>query len=345
MMKVEEASEPNSALARMRDLIVGFCISRSIATVAELGIADRLANGSRTAAELASDCGVQERPLFRVLRALAGEGVFGEGEDGRFGLTPTADLLRTDHPSSLRDWAIYVNDLTFRASFELLHTVRTGELAFPRVFGTGLFEYLGQHPEHSEKLLRAMSSISAARTAGLLEAYDFGPSRRLVDVGGAHGTMVAAIAERYPRLHCTTFDRPSAEPGALETFTERLIADRCDFVGGDFFHDDLPEGADTYLLSAILHDWDDERCQQILRNCRRAISETGRLLVVEIVLSDERNVPDTYRNCLDLAVMLQLGGMERSESEFRALLRLAGFNVRQVLPMNAPQSVLVAFPE
>ena len=178
-----------------------------------------------------------------------------------------------------------------------------------------------------------------ARTAGLLEAYGFGQASWLVDVGGAHGTMVASIAERYPGLRCTTFDRPSAERGALKTFADHTVANRCDFVGGDFFNDDLPASADTYLLSAILHDWDDQRCEQILRNCRRAISETGRLLVIDIVLSDEKNVPYTYRNCLDLAVMLQLGRMERTESEFRDLLTSAGFNLRQVLPMNARRRV------
>jgi hypothetical protein len=107
----------------------------------------------------------------------------------------------------------------------------------------------------------------------------------------------------------------------------------------------VPAAADTYLLSAVLHDWDDQHCQEILRNCRRAISETGRLLVVDVVLSDERNVPDTHRNCLDLAVMLQLGGMERTESEFRHLLSSSGFDLIQVLPTSAPQSVLVATPE
>ena len=318
-MMPEEESDPNSALTRMRGLIFGFCISRSIATVAELGIADRLANGPRTAAELAGECGVQER-LFRVLCALAGEGIFTESEDGRFGLTPTADLLRSDHPRSLRDWAIYVTDLTFRASFEMLDTVRTGEQAFPKVFGLGLYEYLAQHPESSENLLRAMSSINAGAYRGTsrgvwLRTSQLVSRRRRCsrDDGGIdRGALPGAS------LHDVR--PPQRRAGALKTFADHTVANRCDFVGGDFFNDDLPAAADTYLLSAILHDWDDQRCEQILRNCRRAISETGRLLVIDIVLSDEKNVPYTYRNCLDLAVMLQLGRMERTESEFRDLL-------------------------
>jgi predicted O-methyltransferase YrrM len=186
-----------------------------------------------------------------------------------------------------------------------------------------------------------MSSISAARTAGLLEAYDFGETTRLVDIGGAHGTIAAAVAQRYPTIHCTSFDLPSAEQGALKTFADYGVAERCNFIGGDFF-EDVPAGADTYLLSAVLHDWDDERRLQILRNCRRRIPETGTLVVVDIVLSDEKNVPDTHRNYLDLATMTQVGGMERTESEFRELLGRAGFSLQRVIPLNAPQWLLEA---
>lgn len=340
----ERTWDEESGLTRMRGLIFGFSITRSIAVAAELNIADRLADGPRTAAELASECGVLERPLYRTLRALAGEGVFAEGHDGRFGLTPTGDLLRTDHPRSLRDWAIYMADIPYRSSFEMLHTLKTGEPAFEKTFGMPLFEYLSAHAEYSTKLFRAMSSISAARTAGLLETYDFAGATRLVDVGGAHGAIAAAVALRYPTIRCTCFDLPSAEQGALKTFEDYGVAERCDFVGGDFFQDDLPAGADTYLLSAILHDWDDERCLQILRNCRRSIPDNASLLVIDIVLSDEKNVPDTYRNHLDLSTMTQIGGMERTESEFQNLLARTGFRLSRVMTMNAPQAVLVARP-
>jgi hypothetical protein len=340
----ERTWNEEGALTTMRGLIFGFSITRAIAASAELGIADRLAEGPRTTAELASECGVLDRPLYRMLRALAGEGVFAENDDGRFRLTALADLLRSDHPRSLRDWAIYLGDLPYRSSFEMLHTLKTGEPAFEKVFGVPLFDYLSAHSEYATKLFRAMSSISAARTAGLLEAYDFAGTTRLVDVGGAHGAIAAAVAQRYPTIRCTCFDVPSAEQGALKTFVDAGVADRCDFVGGDFF-EDVPTGADTYLLSAILHDWGDERGLQILRNCRRRISATGRLLVIDIVLSDERNVPDTYRNFLDLATLTQTeGGMERTESEFRKLLATAGFSLSRVIRMDAPQCVLVALP-
>ena len=207
----ERTLNEEGALAKMRGFIFGFSITRSIAIAAELGIADRLADGPRTPAELAGECGVLEHPLYRMLRALAGEGVFAEDKDGRFALTPMAELLRSDHPTSLRDWAIYVADLPYRSSMEMLHSLKTGESAFRKTFGAAVFDYLSAHPEYATKLFRAMSSISAARIAGLLESYDFSRITKLVDVGGAHGAMAAAIAKRYPDVRCTCFDLPSAE--------------------------------------------------------------------------------------------------------------------------------------
>lgn len=223
----------------------------------------------------------------------------------------------------------------------MLHTVKTGEPAFPQQFGMPLFEYLASNGD--TKLFRAMSSISAARTAGLLQSYDFAGASQLVDMGAAHGTMTAAIASRHPEIHCICFDLPGAEQGVNRTFADIGVAERCRFVGGDFFKD-VPADADTYLLSAVLHDWDDDHCIQILRNCRRRIQDMGTLLVVDLVLSDAKNVRDTYRNCLELGTMTQIGGMERTESEFRTLLTRAGFKLSEVINMRAPQSVLVAQP-
>jgi hypothetical protein len=338
-------SGEEGVLAQMRGLIFGFSITHAIALAAELGIADRLADGPRTPAELARDCGVLERPLYRMLRALAGEGVFAENQDGRFSLTPLAELLRFDDSRSLRDWAIYMADLPYRASLEMLHSLKTGESAFRKAFGAPVFAYLSDHPEYAAKLGRAMSSISAARITGVLEAYDFSPIAKLVDLGGAHGAMAAAIATRHSNIRCTCFDLPTAEQGALKTFRECGVADRCDFAGGDFFTD-VPAGADAYLLSTVLHDWGNEHCLQILRNCRRRVPDEGRLLVVDIVLSDEKNVPDTYRNFLDLAMLTNAeGGMERTESELRALLAAAGFRLSMVIPTNAPQWVIEAVPQ
>lgn len=338
--------DKDGALTKMRGLLFGFSITRSIAVAAELGIADRLADGPRTATDLARECGVLERPLYRMLRALAGEGLFAENNDGRFALTPVAELLRSDDSRSLRDWAIVLADLPYRASVEMLHSLRTGESAFRKVFGVPLFDYLAARPEDAVKLFRGMSSISAARTAGLLEVYDFSPVARLVDVGGAHGAMAAAIAKQYPSIHCTCFDLPSAEQGALKTFRDCGVADRCDFIGGDFFEDELPAGADAYIISGVLHDWGDEQCLKILRNCRRRIPDKGKVLVIDIVLSDEKNVPDTYRNFLDLAMLTQTeGGMERTGSEFRKLLATAGFNLRRILPTKAPQWIVEALPQ
>jgi hypothetical protein len=199
-MMAERALNGEGGLAKMRGLIFGYSITRSIAVAAELGIANQLAEGSQTPRELARRCGVMERPLYRILRALAGEGVFAENDDGRFALTPMAELLRSDHPRSLRDWAIFMADLPHRASMEMLHSLKTGGSAFRKAFGLPLFDYLSANPGYGNLAFRAMSSISAARTAGLLAAYDFSQVTRLVDVGGAHGSMCAAITKRYASI-------------------------------------------------------------------------------------------------------------------------------------------------
>jgi hypothetical protein len=223
VVEVANLSDEAEALAHMRGMIIGFFITQSISAAAELRIADRLANGPRTPSELAVECGVQERPLYRMLRALAGEGIFAEKADGRFHLTPLAEVLRSDHSKSLRDWALYVADLTYRGATGLLETLRTGEPSFTTQFGLPLFDFLDQHPESAVKLYRAMSSVSAARTAALLQAYDFSGTRWLLDVGGAHGAATAAIAQKYPSIRCTCVDRPGAEQGALTLFAERAF--------------------------------------------------------------------------------------------------------------------------
>lgn len=231
---------------------------------------------------------------------------------------PLAELLRSDDPISLRDWAIALADLPYRASLEMVHSLRTGASAFRKAFGMTLFDYLAGPPGGAIRLFRGMSSISAARTAGLLEAYDFSAIRGWSMWGRSRSDSRGyfnAVSE-HP-LSC--FDLPRAEQGALQTIRDSGVADQCDFVGGDFF-EDVPAGADAYIISAVLQDWGDERCLQILRNCRRRVPDRGRVLVIDIVLSDEKTVPDTYRNYLDLGMLTQTeGGMERTESEFRKL--------------------------
>jgi hypothetical protein len=254
------------------------------------------------------------------------------------------ELLRSDHPQSLRDWALVMDDFNYRAWMELLYSLKTGEPAFAKVFGAPIFEYLSAHRDAAEAFFRSMASISTARVAGVVERYDFSGMTNLVDLGGAPGTMAAAIAKRYPSLRCTCFDIPSAETGSLQTFRDDGVADRCSFVGGSFF-DDVPAGGDAYILSTVLHDWDDERALQILRNCRRRITDAGRLVIVDIVMSDEKNVHDTYKNFLDLAMLTSTNrGMERTETEFRKLLAAAGFALKRIIPIDAPQWIVEAVP-
>jgi hypothetical protein len=208
------------------------------------------------------------------------------------------------------------------------------------VYGSGwLKEWVGQPAEYEWPRMGARDVFKlgleiAAWSATLWLSV---PVKSRYDLNITYLTFI-------PVLAC--FDLAHAEQGALKTFWDTGVADRCDFFGGDFFEDDLPAGADAHIISTVLHDWGDEDCLKILRNCRRQIPDKGRLLVVEIVLSDEKNVPDTYRNFLDLGMLTGTeGGMERTGFEFRNLLATAGFSLSRILPTKAPQWVIEALPQ
>jgi SAM-dependent methyltransferase len=208
----------------------------------------------------------------------------------------------------------------------LHETIRTGRTAFELVYRAPFFKYLAEHPEDAAVFNAAMSSLPAY-IAAFVGAYDFSKFERIVDVGGGHGAKLLAILSANPRLRGTLYDLPAVVAGALAA-QRSTVGDRCDIVSGDFF-EGVPAGADAYLLSGIVHDWDDEAAVTILRNCRRAIRPDGRLLLVETVLSPSS---DPSRALMDVLMMILTGGRERTEAEFRSLLREAGFALTQVVP-------------
>jgi hypothetical protein len=214
-------AEQERVLQKMRGLILGFSVTRSVAVAAELGIADKLSGGARMAAELARECGVRERPLFRILRALAGEGVFAEDEQGRFGLTPLGELLRSDQPHSLRDWALYMADFPYRAQLEMMHSLKTGEPVFAKVFGAPHLPT----PLGESRVGRCLLPVDVQHRCCACQRHGTGirllQDEQIVDVGGAHGAMVSAIAKRYPNLRCIYFDLQTAEQGARKCSATR----------------------------------------------------------------------------------------------------------------------------
>ena len=250
---------PSEHLLReeLREQIMGFRTTQMIHVAAKLGLADLLAAGPRPVAELAAAAGAEPQALHRLLRALASLGIFAEDPAGDFVLTPQAELLRTDVQGSLRDIALlYGDDWLWQAYGNMTHSVRTGAPAFTKTHGQPFYGYLHAHPRAAARFNAAMTGFSSHETAAILEAYDFSNARSVVDIGGGHGALLAALLRAHPQMSGTLFDLPSVLAGAASVLGEMGIAERARTVAGDFF-DEAPAGADLYVMKSVLHNWDD----------------------------------------------------------------------------------------
>ena len=330
---------PAAALTRM---IVGFQVSQAIHVAATLGIADLLAGGPRTVDELAAETETHGPSLYRLLRALASVGIFHEEEGRRFALTPMAELLRSDVPGSLRGWAAFIGRPYFRESWSALeHSIRTGENAFQHVHGTDVWSYRAERPEESAIFDRAMQSLTGGANEALLEAYDFGRFRTVVDVGGGNGALLAALLTKYPAMQGIVFDQDHVVANAGPVLEEAGVADRCKVVGGSFF-EEVPGGGDAYTLKSIIHDWDDERSIEILRVCRRAMSDDARLLLIERIVGPPNEDPRTKFG--DLNMLVNPAGRERTVEEWESLLDASGFRLEGTTPSASGLAVIEAAP-
>jgi hypothetical protein len=314
--------------------------SQAICVATELGIPDLLKDGSHSTDEIAKTLGVHPEAIFRLLRALAGLGLFSSQPGRRFSLNPSGYYLCTDWPGSLRGWARFLgHDLSWRPSGGLLHSVRTGKPAFCRVFGMRVFDYLALHAEAAAVFHDAMTSISSIDITSVAEAYDFSKIRTLIDVGGGHGLLLATILKANAQMRGVLFDRPDAIEGAATLVQREGVSNRCTLIAGDFFSS-IPEGGDAYILKSIIHDWDDDRAAQILCNCHRAMRPKAKLLLVERLLLPG-DQPDLGK-FIDLEMLTMTeGGRERSEVEFEQLFARNGFKLMHVTKA-IPKSVIEA---
>jgi O-methyltransferase domain len=322
-------------------LIFGKCIAMAISVAAKLRVADLLADGPKTLAELAARTKTHAPSLYRVLRTLAAVGVFAEQAEGRFALTPMGEYLRTGVKGSLRGIADYCgSDWSWRAWGQLLETVRTGRTAFDSVFGEPAFDYLARHPDESAVFNEGMTGFSSKIGPAVAEAYDFAAFKTVVDVGGGHGALLAAILQAYPGVNGIVFDSPHVVAGAEDAVRQAGLTGRCRAIGGDFFQS-VPAG-DAYLMKHIIHDWPDDRAATILRNCRKGVSPGGKLLLVEAVLAPG-NAADLGK-VLDLEMLVIASGRERTEAEYQQLLAGAGWRLTRVLTTRSPVQIVEAEP-
>jgi hypothetical protein len=319
----------------------GYLTSQLLYVAAQLRLADLLATGPRTAADLATHIGAAPDVLARILRGLCLDGVFIEHPDGRFSVGALGELLREDAPDSQRGPILVRGGLYFPAAYGLLDAVtgtdRTPQ--FERHYGQPFFAHLDQTPDHAALFQASMAGRAAHEAAGIVQRYDLTGLARLVDVGAGPGVLSRAALQASDSLTVTLVDRPIMIERARTTMHAAGLTDRCTFVEADFFGS-VPGGGDAYVLSRILHDWNDEDALRILHNCHAAMPSTGRLLVVDAVLPALAcDGPLAVR--MDLLMLLLFNTRERDEAQFRDLLSLAGFEVRRIIPTGSPTGVAI----
>ncbi|HEV8396274.1 MAG TPA: methyltransferase [Vicinamibacterales bacterium] len=316
-------------------------VSAIVSTAAEIGLADRLAAGPKSAGELAGPMTLHAPSLHRLMRTLASLGILTELDAQRFALTPVGEALRTGAPGAARDTLVAFNGVLWRGWEELKYSLATGKPGFDKALGVGLFEYLGQHPELAAHFSGAMVGFHGDEPPAVAKAYDFSKFRTIADVGGASGNMLGTILSAHPGPRGVLFDLPHVVTEAPALLQAAGVAGRVTIESGSFF-DKVPANADCYLMSHIIHDWSEDKCLTILGNCRKAIAPDGRLLLVEMVLPPG-DTPHPGK-VLDMVMLTFPGGQERTEAEYAALLAKAAFRLNRVVPTASAVGIVEAFP-
>jgi O-methyltransferase domain/Dimerisation domain len=337
----DDAAAAQRELARLMD---GYLTTQLLYVAAKLGVADVLEDGPRTGAEVAAAVGADGDRLTRMLRGLVVEEVLTEDDEGRFALTAVGERLRDGVPGSLRGQVIVRGETYWEAAGGLLRTATDGGTAFEHVHGAHFFEHLAAHPDDGLAFQASMAGRADREAADVVAAYDFGGLRRLVDVGGGAGVLLEAIVRSTPGLDGVLVDLPEAVARAAQRFAAAGLDGRVECEAGDFFAA-VPPGADAYLLSRVIHDWDDADARRILTCCREAMGPHARLLLVEALMPERADdAPEAIR--MDLHMLMLLGARERTEAEYRALLADAGLALQRAVPTGSPTglSVLEATP-
>lgn len=326
--------------AQIVEVLMSQLASRLVYLTATLKLADHLAEGRRTAEELAALTGTHAPALYRILRTLASLGFFTEDADHRFALQPLGAVLKSGTPSHATA-LVLGGDLVTRSLDNLLYSAQTGKTGFGRSFGVPLFDWLGANPTQASLFNDTMVGFHGMEPPAVAAAYDFSVFQTVADIGGSTGNLLAAILSRHPGPRGILFDLPHVVRDAPALLNERGLADRVRIEAGSFF-EGVPAGADAYVFSHVIHDWNREQCLTILGHCRRAVAPGGRVLLVEMVLP-EGDAPHPGK-LLDMVMLTVPGGEERTPSEYSALLDQAGFRMTRVVPTASLASIVEAVP-
>jgi hypothetical protein len=340
-------SEANAAKAQtpppevqLSEMLFAQFVTRLIYLTATLKLPDYLADGPKTAEQLAPLTATHAPSLYRVLRTLCTLGLFTEDAAHRFSAQPLGAALKSGTPSHATALTLG-GELVSRSLEHFLDSIQTGKPAFQKAFGGSLFDYFAGHPADASLFNQTMVGLHGMEPAAVAAAYDFAVFQTIADVGGSTGNMLTTILGRHEGPQGILFDMPHVVRDAPDLIQKRGLTDRIRIESGNFF-ESVPAGADAYIFSHIIHDWNEEQCLTILGNCRRAINQDGRLLLVEMVLpSGDTPHPGKM---FDMMMLLVTGGRERTAAEYTALLAKAHFQLTQVVPTASPVSIVEAVP-
>ncbi len=324
---------------QMVQLLAGFQVSQALYTTAKLGIPDQLANGPRSVDHLAAAVHADPTALGRLLRTLTAFGVVTGADTGLFELTDLGRTLVSDTPDSMRDLALMWMETHYQPFGGLVDTVRTGKCAADEYYGMPFFEWLSGNAEQVSRFSGAMANLTDGMKAGALASYDFGTARTFVDVGGADGTLLAHVLNRLPEATGVVYDLPHVVTGVPIVAKANDLSERMTGEGGDFF-ERVPSGADTYLLSMILHDWDDARAKKILSNIAQASSSGTSIRAFELVMPSG-DAPHMAK-MIDLTMLGMLSGRERDERQLHSLFNESGLRFDGIAQTGTPISVIEA---
>jgi hypothetical protein len=337
-------SQPPDPAQMLMQMCTGFMVSAAIYPAAKLGIAELVADGPQPISKLAEQTGANEDALYRVLRALSSVGIFTEVSPRTFGLTPAANLLRSDVSGNLRDLALWMtNEFHFKVWGQMTHSVLTGQPSVEKVYGKPCFELFPDLPETDVEFNNAMTNISAMTIPVVLEKYDFSGIETLVDVGGGHGFLISQILKHYPKMKGMLFDLPHVLEGATPRIQRLGLSSRLETCPCDFF-ESIPAGGDAYIMQHIIHDWNDAKCHIILKHIHKALAgkKNGKLIILDSIVKND-NSPD-FCKWLDLEMLTMPGGRERTEEEFRILLQHCGFKLTRAIPLQGMVGIVEAVP-
>lgn len=321
----------------MRQMIFGYVLTKAIHIAAKLNIAELLStHGPLSAAELAVKSGADGESVHRLLRALASVGIFAEGTDSKFSITPLAECLKDDSPQSVKAMALMAGSLFYKAYEELPYSVKTGKEGFAKAIGAPPFEYLTKNPDEGKIFDRMMTDIHGDESAPMVEAYDFSDYDTVVDIGGGNGELITSILNKNSKVRGVLFDLPDVINRAKENIIASGLNERCQLAAGNFF-ESVIAGGDAYVMRHIIHDWNDDDAVTILSNCKKAMNPGGKILVVEAVIQDG-NDPSPFK-FLDLTMLL-IGGKERTKEQFENIFSRAGLKVNRIVPFQQDLSVV-----